>query len=54
MALPQQAQVISETLADLGGTPEVYDVSDEALEAVASAAPADAGSAADPGTAPSA
>jgi hypothetical protein len=54
MALPQQAQVISETLADLGGTPEVYDVSDEALEAVASAAPADAEAAADPGTAPSA
>ena len=42
MTLPQQAQVISETLADLGGTSEVHDVSDEALEAVASAAPADA------------
>ena len=42
MTLPQQAQVISETLADLGGTSEVHDVSEEALEAVATAAPADA------------
>jgi hypothetical protein len=41
MALPQQAQVISETLTDLGGAVEVHDVSDEALEAVATVAPAD-------------
>ena len=41
MTLPQQAQVISETLADLGGTTEVHDVSEEALDAVATAAPAD-------------
>jgi hypothetical protein len=41
MALPRQAQVISETLTDLGGKPEVFDVSDEALEAVAAAAPAE-------------
>ena len=54
MALPQQAQVISETLADLGGTPEVYDVSDEALEAVASAAPADTSGGESQGSAPTA
>ena len=54
MALPQQAQVISETLADLGGTPEVYDVSDDALVAVASAAPADAEGGEGTGTAPTA
>jgi hypothetical protein len=54
MALPQQAQVISETLADLGGTPEVYDVSDDALAAVANAAPADAEGGESTGTAPTA
>ena len=41
MALPQQAEVISDTLVDLGGKTEVHDVSEEALEAVATAAPAD-------------
>ena len=41
MTLPAQAAVISETLADLGGKTEVHDVSEEALEAVATAAPAD-------------
>ncbi|HEV8402312.1 MAG TPA: hypothetical protein VGQ31_04685 [Candidatus Limnocylindrales bacterium] len=54
MALPQQAQVISETLADLGGTPEVYDVSGDALDAVASAAPADADGGEATGAAPTA
>ena len=52
MALPHQAQVVSETLADLGGTPEVYDVSDDALEAVAEAAPAEAGTGEVEGAAP--
>ncbi len=43
MTLPEQAQVISETLADLGGKTEVHEVSDEALEAVSTAAPAETG-----------
>jgi hypothetical protein len=54
MALPQQAQVISETLTDLGGTPEVYDISDDALEAVAGAAPAEDGGGEGTSAAPSA
>ena len=34
-----EAAMISRELADLGGSPEVHEVSDEALEAVAAAAP---------------
>jgi len=37
-----EAAMISRELADLGGTPETHAVSDEALEAVAAATPAEA------------
>jgi hypothetical protein len=36
-----EAAMISHKLAELGGTPEVHEVTDEALEAVAAAAPAE-------------
>lgn len=39
LAIPLEAEVISMKLKELGGTPEVHDVSEEALEAVAAAAP---------------
>jgi hypothetical protein len=39
MTLSAQASAISATLVDLGGKTEVHDVSEEALEAVAAAAP---------------
>lgn len=39
LAIPIEAEVISMKLKELGGTPEIHDVSDEALEAVAAAAP---------------
>jgi hypothetical protein len=54
MTLPQQAEVISDTLVDLGGKTEVHDVSDEALEAVATAAPADSDAPDGSGTVPTA
>jgi hypothetical protein len=38
----EEAAMISRELADLGGSPEVHEVSDEALEAVAAAVPAEA------------
>jgi hypothetical protein len=40
-----EAAMISRKLADLGGTTEVHEVTGEALEAVAAAAPAESGSA---------
>ncbi len=39
LAIPIEVELISMKLKELGGTPEVHEVSDEALEAVAAAAP---------------
>ncbi len=45
LATEEEAGAISGKLAELGGTVEAYQVTDEALEAVAAAAPADPGAA---------
>ena len=39
LVAPEQATAVSTKLTELGGAPEVHDVSDDALEAVAAAAP---------------
>ena len=39
LAIPLEAELIAMKLTELGGTPEVHDVTDEALEAVVAAAP---------------